>query len=225
VVSATTYRLIQGYFICNELGPHTLKGISQPMDIYKVLQETGVQSHLDVAITKGLTPLVGREQEVQLLLEQWEQVKEGMGQVVLLSGEAGIGKSRLLQVLKERLSDELHTRIEGRCSPYYQNSYLYPVIDHFHRLLEFTREDSSKDKLGKLEKALGQYGFPLEEMVPIFATLLSLPIPDRYPPLNLTPQRLKQKTFEALLVWLLKEADQKPVLRIVEVIDCLIKFV
>ncbi|MDA2919111.1 AAA family ATPase [Desulfobacterota bacterium AH_259_B03_O07] len=216
VVSSTTHRLIQGFFDCRELGPHTLKGFSQPLDIYLVLKETDVKSRLDVAITKGLTPLVGREQEVQLLLERWEQVKEGMGQVVFLSGEAGIGKSRLLQVLTERLGKETHTRIENRCSSYYQNSSLYPVIDHFHRLLRFAREDSSKEKLGKLEQALGQYGFPLEEMVPIFATLLSLPIPDNYPPLNLTPQRLKQKTFEALLSWLLKEADQNPVLRIVE---------
>ncbi|MDA2919113.1 TOMM system kinase/cyclase fusion protein [Desulfobacterota bacterium AH_259_B03_O07] len=216
VVSSTTHRLIQGFFDCRELGPHTLKGFSQPLDIYLVLKETDVKSRLDVAITKGLTPLVGREQEVKLLLERWEQVKEGMGQVVFVSGEAGIGKSRLLQVLKERLAQEPHTRIENRCSSYYQNSSLYPVIDHFHRLLGFTRGDSPKEKLGKLEEVLRKYGFPHEEMVPIFATLLSLPIPDRYPPLNLTPQRLKQKTFEALLSWLLKEADQNPVLRIVE---------
>ncbi|MCI0454274.1 MAG: AAA family ATPase [Candidatus Dadabacteria bacterium] len=216
VISAATYHLVEGLFECRDLGMQALKGISSPMKVYQVIRESEVWSRFDVSATKGLTPLVGREQEVGLLLERWEQVKEGMGQVVLLSGEAGIGKSRLLQELKERLAGESHLRIESHCSPYYQNSSLYPVIDHLQRLLQFRREDSSEEKLGKLEMVLEQYGFSPEEMVPIFANLLSLPIPDRYPPLNLTPQGLKQKAFEALLEWLLKEADQKPALRIVE---------
>ncbi|MGH7275187.1 MAG: BREX system ATP-binding domain-containing protein, partial [Nitrospiria bacterium] len=216
VVSSTTQRLIQGFFDCQELGPHTLKGFSQPMEVYRVLHESGVQSRFEVAVTKGLTPLVGREQEVELLLERWERVKEGEGQVVFLIGEAGIGKSRLVQVLKEHVAGESHTRIESRCSPYYQNSSLYPVIDHLQRLLEFRREDSPQEKLNKLERVLEQYGFSLQETVPLFASLLSLPLPDRYPPVTMTPQRQKQKTLEALLVWLLKEAEKKPVLRIVE---------
>jgi len=216
VISPATYRLIQGYFDCVYLGSHQLKGLSQPMEVYKVLHKTGVQSRLDVAITKGLTPLVGREQEVQLLLERWEQAKEGMGQVVLLSGEAGIGKSRLLQVLKEHLEGEVHTRIENRCSPYYQNSSLYPVINRLQRLFEFKREDSPEEKLGKVERIMEQYNFSLEEMVPLFASLLSIPLLDRYPPLNLTPQKQKQITLETLLAWLLKETENKPVLYIIE---------
>ena len=216
VISPATYRLIQGYFDCVYLGSHQLKGLSQPMEVYKVLHKTGVQSRLDVAITKGLTPLVGREQEVQLLLERWEQAKEGMGQVVLLSGEAGIGKSRLLQVLKEHLEGEVHTRIENICSPYYQNSSLYPVINRLQRLFEFKREDSPEEKLGKVERIMEQYDFSLEEMVPLFATLLSIPLLDRYPPLNLTPQKQKQITLETLLAWLLKETENKPVLYIIE---------
>ncbi|HLE26417.1 MAG TPA: BREX system ATP-binding domain-containing protein, partial [Thermodesulfobacteriota bacterium] len=216
VVSSTTHRLIQGFFDGRELGPHTLKGFSQPMEVYQVLYESGVQSRFEVAVTKGLTPLVGREQEVELLLERWERVKEGEGQVVFLIGEAGIGKSRLVQVLKEHVAAESHTRIESLCSPYYQNSSLYPVIDHLQRLLEFRREDSPQEKLNKLERVLERYGFSLQEMVPLFASLLSLPIPESYPSLTLTPQRQKQKTLEALLTWLLKEAEKHPVLRIVE---------
>jgi class 3 adenylate cyclase/predicted ATPase len=218
VVSSTTHRLIQGFFDCRELGPHTLKGFSQPMEVYRVLYESGVQSRFEVAITKGLTPLVGREQEVELLLERWERVKEGEGQVVFLIGEAGIGKSRLVQVLKEHVAGESHTRIESLCSPYYQNSSLYPVIDHLQRLLEFRREDPPQEKLNKLERALvgAQHAVPLQETVPLFASLLSLPLPESYPSLTLTPQRQKQKTLEALLTWLLKEAEKHPVLCIVE---------
>src|SRR3989337_1848917 len=218
VISSATYRLIQGYFACQALGYHTLKGFSQPMEVYRVLHESGVQSRFEVAVTKGLTPLVGREQEVELLLERWERVKEGEGQVVFLIGEAGIGKSRLVQVLKEHVAGESHTRIESLCSPYYQNSSLYPVIDHLQRLLEFRREDSPQEKLNKLERALvgAQHAVPLQEMVPLFASLLSLPLPESYPSLTLTPQRQKQKTLEALLTWLLKEAEKHPMLRIVE---------
>jgi class 3 adenylate cyclase/tetratricopeptide (TPR) repeat protein len=216
VISSTTYRLTEGLFECRDLGLHTLKGVSAPAQMYRVLGESGVRSRFEVAITKGLTPLVGREQEVELLLERWERVKEGMGQVVLMCGEPGIGKSRLVQELKECLSGEKHARIESRCSPYYQNSALYPVIDHLQRVLQLRREDSPEEKLGKLERTLEQYYFSLEETVPLFAPLLSLPFPDYYPPPNLSPQKQKQKTLEALLVWLLKEAERWPVLRIVE---------
>ncbi len=216
VVSSRTHRLIRGFFEFRKLGPRTLKGFSQPMEAYLVLRESGVQNRFDVAITKGLTPLVGREWEVKLLSERWERVKEGEGQVAFLLGEAGIGKSRLLQALKESIAEESHTRIESRCSPYHQNSSLYPVIDNLQRLLEFSNEDSPQEKINKLESVLEQYGFTLEDNLPLFASLLSLPLPESYPSLALTPQRQKQKTLEALLGWLLREAEKQPVLRIVE---------
>ena len=117
VISSATYRLVEGLFECRDLGLHTLKGVSTPLQVYRVLLESDVRSRFEFAVGKGLTPLVGREQEVGLLLERWDQVKEGMGQVVLISGEAGIGKSRLVQVMKEQVAEEAHTRIESRCSP------------------------------------------------------------------------------------------------------------
>ncbi|MBI3799862.1 MAG: AAA family ATPase [Deltaproteobacteria bacterium] len=215
VISAATHRLIAGYLDCQDLGLHTLKGISTPMPVYLVVGESG-RSRLEVAITTGLTPLVGREEEVSLLLRRWEQASAGDGQVVLLNGEAGIGKSRLVQVLKEHIAREEHARVECRCSPYYQNSALYPMIDHLQRLLQFTREDAPEEKLRKLEVEVQRGMSSQPDILALFAALLSIPLPDHYPPLNLTPQRQKQKTLEALQEWLLKEAEQRPVLLIVE---------
>jgi len=216
VISLATYRLIQGFFICQDLGLYALRGLSLPMEVYQVLKESGVQSRLEVAAKVGLTPLVGREQEMELLLERWRQAQEGLGQVILLSGEAGIGKSRLVRVLKERIVQERHRWLESRCSPYYQNSTLYPMIDLLQRMLGFRREDSPEEKLNKLERALGEHGLPLAKGVPLFASLLSVPLSDRYPPLNLSPQKQKQKTLEALLAWLMEGTEKRPALIIVE---------
>jgi class 3 adenylate cyclase/predicted ATPase len=217
VMSEATYRLIEGYFTVADLGLHTLKGVAEPQQVYRVLGESGAQSRLEVAATRGLTPLVGRESEVTLLLERWAQAKDGQGQVVLLSGEGGIGKSRLIQVLKEYVTGELHTRWECRSSPYYQNTALYPITDLFQRTLQWQHDETPDEKLEKLEQTLNQYRLPLEEAVSLFAPLLSLPIPeDRYPPLAMSPQRQRQKTLEAIVAILLEQAEQQPVLFILE---------
>ena len=176
VVSSATYRLIQGYFACQDLGEQTLRGVAEPIAVYRVLRESGATSRLDVAQPRGLTPLVGREQEVGLLLERWEQVKAGHGQVVLLTGDAGIGKSRLVQTLKDHIANEPHVRWECRSSEYYQNTALFPLVDLFQRLWRFEAYEPPDAKLEKLEHALSQYKLPLEETVPLFAPLLSLPI-------------------------------------------------
>src|SRR5712691_6462084 len=215
VISAALHQLVQGYFVCDDLGAPALKGVDTPFQVYRVVGESGVQSRLDVPSPRGLTPLVGREAEVTLLLDRWAQVTDGLGQVVLLSGEAGIGKSRLVQVLKDHLVGEPHTRLECRCSPYHINSALYPVIDLWQRVLQFETAEAPADKLHKLEQMLAQYRLPLAETMPLFAALLSLP-DDRYPPLALTPQQQKQKTLEALLALLVAYAAQEPLLLIVE---------
>jgi hypothetical protein len=123
-VSAATYRLIQGYFACQDLGAQTLRGVAEPLHVYRVLQDSGARGRLDVAGTRGLMPLVGRESEVTLLLERWEQVRTGHGHVVLLTGEGGVGKSRLVQVLKDHVAREPHVRWECRSVPYYQNAHI-----------------------------------------------------------------------------------------------------
>src|SRR5262249_9521785 len=149
--------------------------------------ESGAQSRFDAAVRTGLAPLVGREEEVELLRRRWERVTAGEGQVVLLNGEPGIGKSRLVQVLREQAARDSHVGIECRCSPYYQNSALYPVIEHLQRLLRLGRDETPAAKLHKLEQSLTSYGFTLPEIVPLIAPLLSIALPEHYPPLQLSP--------------------------------------
>jgi predicted ATPase/class 3 adenylate cyclase len=218
VISAATLPLLGGFFACQSLGPHLLKGIAQPMEVYEVRYESMARSHLEAAGHTGLTPLVGREQEIGLLLERWAQVKDGLGQVVLLNGEAGIGKSRLVQVLTEQVATEPQAWLTPcQCSPYHQNTALYPLIDLLERVvLRFEREESPPQKLRKLEGFLVQYGLPLAEAVPLFAVLLSLPLPADYAPPTVSPEQQKQRTLHGLLTILLRIAAQQPVLFVME---------
>src|SRR5262249_10565991 len=216
VISAATQQLIQGYFICHALGSQTLKGVATPLQVYQVGRATEVQQRFDVAAARGLTPLGGREHEVGLLRDRWAQVQTGRGHIVVLRGEAGIGKSRLVQVVKDEMIGATALRIEYRCSPYHQYSALYPVIAHLERVLAIRQDDTPEDRLRKLEEALRPSPLPLAEAVPLFATLLAVPLPAVYPSLTLTPQRQRQKTLEALLTWLLVLTEQQPVLFIVE---------
>ncbi|HSF33392.1 MAG TPA: adenylate/guanylate cyclase domain-containing protein [Candidatus Tectomicrobia bacterium] len=216
LISASTARLVQGWFVCEALDEQTLKGFPEPMTVYRVVAESGVQSRLDLGGIGGLTPLVGREQELKFLVERWEQAAEGLGQVVVLRGEAGIGKSRLLRALQERLAGQPYTRLECRGSPYAQHSALYPVIDLGRRLLQWQRDELPDVTLEKLEAALAPYDVALPEVMPLLAALLSLPHSERYAPLQLTPERQKQKTFEAILALWRAHAARQPLLFIVE---------
>jgi class 3 adenylate cyclase/predicted ATPase len=216
-ISDATLRLVVGYFTSTDLGLHTLKGVETPRRVYHIVGESEVQTRLEVAATIGLMPLVGREHEVEMLLDRWAQAREGLGQVVVLSGEAGIGKSRLLQVLKDQAAGDVHTRLECRSSPYYQNTALYPVTELWERLWAFTRDDTPATKLAKMERALSQYRLDLAEAVPLLAALLALPSPDdRYAPLTLSPQRQRQKILDTLLAMVVDLAEQRPLLCIVE---------
>jgi TOMM system kinase/cyclase fusion protein len=218
VISSVTHRLTEGFFDCRSLGSHSLAGISRPVEVYQVLHESGARTRLDTAELTGLTPLVGRERELSLLLERWEQAKEGIGHVVLLGGEAGIGKSRMVQVLKERIAAEPQAWLtECRCSPYHQNTILYPVVELFEQtILQFDRDDSPEEKLNKVEAFLVRYGLPLDETVPLFATFLSIPLGESYSPLSITPKQQKERTINTLIDILIRRASQQPVLFVVE---------
>jgi TOMM system kinase/cyclase fusion protein len=216
VASAATYRLIRGLFVCHDLGVRRVKGVSTSVQVYEVHAESAARSRLEAAFPAGLTPLVGREQELALLRERWEQVREGAGHTVVLTGEAGIGKSRLVEALKQDLGSESHTRWECRCSPYHQDSALYPVIDLFRRIFGFDRKDLAEVMLAKVETVLERHRVARPESVSLWASLLSVPLPAHYPALTLSPPRQKQKTLEAVLALILASAERQPLLLIVE---------
>jgi class 3 adenylate cyclase len=217
VISAMTKRLVEGAFALKDLGSHRLKGVPRPMAVAQVLNAIVTQSDEEEVGTGVVTTLVGRDEEIGLLLRRWEQSKEGFGQVVLISGEPGIGKSALADVIREQVAREGYTRATYRCSPYHTNSALYPVITHLQRLWRWERDDTPAEKLDKMEETLRKTSLPLKEVVPLFAALCSLPLPEeRYPPLGLTPQQQKQQTQDALAAWLLEEAERQPMLVVYE---------
>jgi class 3 adenylate cyclase/predicted ATPase len=218
VLSGATHRLVTGFFDCRELGSHDVKGLPAPISVFQALHESAARSRLDVAAAAGFTPLEGRDAEVALLRDAWEHVKEGRGRVILLGGEPGIGKSRLVRVLSEHLAEDPSAWLSPwQCSPYHQHAALYPVIDVLQRVaLQFTREDRPEDKLRKLEGWLAQYGLLLPEVMPLFAALLSVPLGEDDPPLMLTPEKQKQQTIDALVTILLSRANEQPVLVVVE---------
>jgi class 3 adenylate cyclase len=200
VLSATTYRLVQGYFACQALGAQSLRGVVEPIEAYQVLQASGVRSRFAVAVGRGLTPLVGRQHELGLLLERWTQAKDGAGRAVLISGEVGIGKSRLVQALKEQVRSDAQTLLECRGSPYHQHTAFWPLIELLPRVFHWQPDDPTAAKLAKIAQVSAQVRLPVEQAVPLLATLLALPLPeDDYPPLALTPEQWRQQTFETLL--------------------------
>ena len=217
VLSAVTARLVHEAFALEERGLHHFKGVAEPMAVFRVLGPQESPGDEEEAGPARVPFLVGRDEEVGLLLRRWEQSKEGLGQVVLLSGEAGIGKSALVQTLREHVGREGCARLTFRCSPYHTNSALYPVIAHLQRLLRWERDEAPEARLAKLERLLDASRQPLAEVVPLLAALLAVPLPEgSYAALTLTPQQQRQQTLDALVAWLLAEAERQPVLAVYE---------
>src|SRR5437588_2255355 len=176
---------------------------------------SAVDSRFEALRVAG-TPLLGRDEEIELLMCRWQQIKRGDGSVVLISGEPGIGKSRLAETAVERLSDDPHIRLRRFCSPHHQDSALFPTISQLERAAGFRRDDTDQQRLDKLEALLAEANVDLSEAVPLIADLLSVPIGNRYPPLSLTPQKRKEKTLRALLAQLKGLAARRPVLMVFE---------
>jgi class 3 adenylate cyclase/predicted ATPase len=214
VIAEVTRRLVGDLFEYRELGAHELKGFPAPVLAFQVLGASGVASRFE-ALRTGATPLIGREEELELLSRRWAQAKAGKGQVVLISAEPGIGKSRLAEAFRQSLEGEQHTRLRYFCSPHHQDSALFPVITQLERAAGFERRDPPVARLDKLEALLGPNA-PADGEFQLLAELLSVPFEDRYPAINLTPQRKKEKTFEVLLRQLAGLARQQPTLTIFE---------
>src|SRR5499427_5312005 len=198
VIDFNTRRLLGELFEYCPLGALSLKGFDDPVAAWQVTRVSGVDSRFE-ALRGSTTPLVGREEEIELLLRRWGQAETGDGQVVLISGESGIGKSRIAQSVVERPSGEPLIRLRYFCSPHHQDTALYPSIAQLERAAGLRREDTEEQRLAKLEGVLSQGTNDLSEAVPLLADLLSIPTGDRYPPLNLSPQKRKEKMFQAQL--------------------------
>jgi class 3 adenylate cyclase/tetratricopeptide (TPR) repeat protein len=212
IVAPSTRRLLGTAFACAELEPQTLKGIVDTIAPFRVIGPTQVEGRFEAARgMSGFTPLVGREEELALLLRGWQQAKAGHGRVVFLSGEPGIGKSRLVRSLRESIGHEADTTLRLQCSPFHTQTALFPVIDHIERASGFAREDSAEDRLDKLEtllrKTASEEDFP--GTAPLFAALLSLPL-ERYPSLHYSPQKQKERTLAVVAEYIARRAGKHP---------------
>src|SRR5499426_508665 len=215
VIAEATRRLLGNLFELKDLGARDLRGLAEPVRAWVALRASTVESRFEALHPSGLTDLVGREEETELLLRRWSRAKSGEGQVVLISGEAGIGKSRLTAALLESLAPEPHTRLRYFCSPQHTDSAFYPIIGQMERAAGLLHDDTSRQKLDKLDALLAQTSTSIQD-VALIAEMLSLPNDGRYPALELTPHQRRQKTLEALTAQMEILSRQSPVLMVVE---------
>jgi class 3 adenylate cyclase len=215
IIAESTRKLLGNLFELQDIGARELKGIGGPTGAWVILRPASVESRFEALHATGLTELIGREEELEFLLRRWSQAKVGEGQVVLLSGEAGIGKSRLTAALLERLLSEPHARLRYFCSPQHTDSALYPIINQMERAAGPAHDDTAQTKLDKLDAMLAQTA-TFKQDAALFADMLSLPNDGRYPALDPDPQQRRQKTLEALTTQVGALSRQNPVLMIFE---------
>jgi class 3 adenylate cyclase len=213
VVSAATRAMLGDHFDLDDLGAYELKGFAEPAPAWRVLSARDVESRFAATRTGSSAPLVGRQEEMGLLLRAWEGSSHGRGQVVLIQGEAGVGKSRLVEGLREATGKD-HIWMAIRCSPFHTASAFHPIIEHLRRIFGWQLEDTAQQHLTKLEAGLGGFRTsPLSESVRLFADLMAVPVPeDRYPRLSLTAQQQRDATLDAIIAWLIELAERAPVL-------------
>ncbi len=217
VIGDSTRSLIGGLFETMDLGLQDLKGFNEPMSAWSVVRAVRAESRFDVMRAAGMTPLVGREEELDILLRRWQRAAYAEGQMALISGEPGIGKSRLIHALQESIVDEPHTPVRLQCSPFHTNSALYPMIDYLERAADLAPRDDHALKLKKLEALLRLSGDRIDDVAPLVADLLSIDTEGSYPPLQLSPQEKKQRTLQVMAGRLLALSSmQRPLLLVLE---------
>jgi class 3 adenylate cyclase/tetratricopeptide (TPR) repeat protein len=215
LLSDHTRRLTGENFEYEDTGSHSLKGIASPVHAWRALGQRRAESRFEATHHGPLAPMVGRDSEFTALMHAWQPAKSGNGQAVMLCGEAGIGKSRILRALRDRLTGEGISPWQYQCSPYFANTALYPVVDSLDRILKVDRDDTAEGRLDRLDKVLSQYGRPARD-VNLIARLLSLPVEARYGPLGLSPQKQKEETLRALIDLIESAAASSPVLMLFE---------
>ena len=216
VISEATCRLLGGSFDYQSLGEHELKGFAKPIPVWRVLKEAPLASRFAAARAAGLSPFVGRTQEMGLLADRWHLAQQGEGQAIVLTAESGMGKSRLVEALFERIGAEPHRRVVLQCSPYHSNTAFYPAMRQIEHAAGFALEDSVAQKLDKLDAFLTRTGSPAIPTAPLLADLLSLPSDGRYAAVDLTPAQRKSATISALVDHLIGLSASEPVLLVLE---------
>jgi len=214
LITAATHRLISGFFVVEESCNQQLKGVTAPVTLYQVVRPTGVRGRLRAA--SGLTPFVGREEELRLLLSRWERAREGEGQVVLVTGEAGIGKSRLVAEFHDRIRDTPHIWIESAGEQFFENTPFHAVSEMLSRWLELQSGVGREEQFERLERALASAGLKIEEAAPLIGELLQLPVDERYPQSKLTPEERRRRLLAALAGWAFGAATLQPMVMVVE---------
>jgi class 3 adenylate cyclase len=211
LVTADTHRLISGLFVVEDRGAQALKGIERPVQLYRIVQPSGVRGRLEAGAAHGLTPFVGREDELRSLINRWERALDGEGQVALIIGEAGIGKSRLVQRFHEQIAGTPHTWVETAAGALFHNTPFYAVAEMLRELLAWRGGESAEEQVARLESALRLVELKPDQVLPLVAPLLNLPIPANYPPLALSPEQQRRRLLATLVEWVLGAARMQPI--------------
>jgi class 3 adenylate cyclase len=217
VITDAVHRLVSGVFVVEDGGPHSLKGIEKPVQLYRVLQPSGARGRLEAAAaSRGLTPFVGREDELRLLMNRWERALESEGQVALIVGEAGIGKSRLVRHFHEQIGDTPHTWVEAAAGAFYQNTPFYAVTEILNEFLASRGDEPAEEQLARLESALQFAGIKSAKAIPLIAPLIGLPLPAKYPPSPLSPEQRRRQFLATSVEWVVRHARIQPLVIVTE---------
>src|SRR5712692_1987925 len=211
MITDAVHRLVSGLFVVEDRGAQPLKGIERPTQLYRVIQPSGMRGRLEAgAAARGLTPFVGREDELRSLANRWERALEGEGQVALIIGEAGIGKSRLVQRFHEQIKGTPHTWVEAAAAPFYQNTPFYPVAAMLRELVAWGGDEPAEEQLAQLESRLTSARLKPAEAIPLIAPLLNLPLTEKYRPSSLPPEQQRRRSLATLVEWVLGATRVKP---------------